>query len=136
MVPRTSNTLTVWSAPQEASSSADSSSVELGFRHRKRWTVDTWHKTGSNRSTHATLNGESGVLPAEALPPETLQSSINPLSMPTARTPALEARSWPIHANAVTLSRNWGNVASSLTEDASSTHHILTLLSLDPVANS
>jgi hypothetical protein len=54
-----------------------------------------------------TMSADGSELLSEAArPPEALQSSISPLSMPTAIIPALRARSRPVQDNAVTLSRN------------------------------
>lgn len=126
----TLNTRTQWSAPHEASSRAPDSSQSAGFLQASRCTVETWHRKGSNRTARAASNCDCSTLP-----PERLQSSIRPLSIPTARRPALSERSRPAHDNAVTLSRKVGKAASCLMEELSSMVHNLTVLSLDPVAN-
>lgn len=128
-------TLTVLSAPQEASCIV----LEfLGFSwvfQAMRFTAATWHANGSNLMTRLAVLG-AVVLTSLVLLTEILHSSITPLSIPTARNPWFFWRSRPSHDRAVTLLLNGGKARICLTEDLFSTAQILTVLSLEPVANS
>lgn len=126
---RTLNTLTQWSAPQDASSELLDSSESSWFLQAIRFTVETWHNKGSNFTAITASN------PSLAIPPESLHSSRRPLSIPTARIPVLRDRSSPAQDSAVILSLKVGNVASCLIVEVPSIVHNLTVLSREPVAN-
>lgn len=96
----------------------------LFLLHAKRCTVETWHKNGWKRRAGA------------ADPPDTLHSSMSPSSIPMARSPPLPEPLCPTHDNAVMLFLNCGRIMSCLTEVPFWTAQILTVLSLEPVANS
>lgn len=131
----TSNTLTQWSAPQEASCMLLQFSLFPGVFHARRLTGDTWHMNGSSFTTREAATLGTVTLPLLVLLIERLHSSMSPLSIPTARNPWFVWQSRPTHDRAVTLLLNGGKVRICLT-DSFSTAHIFTVLSLEPVANS